>query len=143
MIKKKINLKNIKKLYIVLIGVCILCFILIFYERQKTMCCYFNEEVYVDEVQEDKIIVKGLPYTTGNFIGQYIIQINDSLIIKDSNANIIDSYSLERGDILLFDYSGSKNLKPDNGAVLNGKRLNAYNFRVSDEKLNLKFWRLE
>ncbi|MDE5910591.1 MAG: hypothetical protein K2H52_17950 [Lachnospiraceae bacterium] len=98
-------------------------------------------EVYIDEIQEDKIIVKGAPYATGFLSGEYCIQINDALIIKDSKGGVIDLQQLKRGDILLFDYHGPWELK--NGTLLNGKIIYAYNFRISDEKLNLKFWRLE
>ncbi len=139
---RKTNFKKPTVFHIILLGICILCIMIIFYWRHKTtLYHYMNEEVYIDEISENKIIVKGLPYTTGNFKGEYVIQINDALIMKDHKGGDIDIYSLERGDIILFDYSGP--FKLDNGTVLNGKKTYAYNFRISEDKINLKFWHLE
>ena len=56
---------------------------------------------------------------------------------------MVDIHSLNRGDILLFDYTGPKNSRFSNGTILNGKKVNAHNFRLSEDKLNLKLWRLE
>lgn len=140
----KVKLKKTTIFHIILLCICILCVVFIFYWRHKTSFYYFcNEEVYVDEILEDKIIVKGLPYTTGNFVGEYIIQIDDNLIIKDVKGDVVAFDFLDRGDILLFDYSGPKDLKLVDGDVLNGEKVNANNFRLSNEKLNLKFWRID
>lgn len=110
----------------------------------------FDINLYIDEISENQIIVKSLPASTEDiFDGMYIIEINDTLIIKDSKGNEIDLNSLERGDILLFDYDGPikfKNKTPlsfKDGTILNGEKMGTYNFRLSDEKLNLKFWHLE
>lgn len=135
--------KKITVFHIILLIICILCIAFIFYWRNQTLIYHcFDINLYVDEVSEDKIIVKALPNSTDDiFNGEYIIQINKDLIIKDSKGGDVDVYSLERGDILLFDYDGPVKFK--NNSILNGEKVNAYNFRLSDEKLNLKFWRLD
>lgn len=145
----KITKKTI--FHLILIVILILFIVFIFYWRNKTLIYHrFDVELYIDELSEDKIILKNLPYSTKDvFNGEYIIQINENLVIKDSKGGDIDIYSLKRGDILLFDYTGpikfrnktAVNFK--SGTVLNGEKFNAFNFRLSDEKLNLKFWRLE
>ena len=137
--------------HLILLIICILCIAFIFYWRNKTLIYHcFNIELYIDEISEDTIIVKNPPYSTGDiFNGKYIIQINEDLIIKDSKGSDFDIHSLERGDILLFDYTGPVKFRNKtavnfkSGTVLNGEKINAFNFRLSDEKLNLKFWRLE
>lgn len=140
----KEKLKKTRIFHIILLSICLVCIVFIFYWRQKTTLYYFcDEEVYIDEIAGDKIVVKGLPYTTGKFIGEYIIQIDNNLIIQNGEGGAVSIDSLDRGDILLFDYSGPKDLKLVDGDVLNGKKINAYNFRLSKEKLNLKFWGVE
>lgn len=140
----KVKLKKKTIFHIILLSICIVCIVFIFYWRHKTSLYYFcDEEVYINEILEDKIVVKGLPYTTGKFVGEYIIQIDNNLIIQNGEGGVVDIDSLDRGDILLFDYSGPKDLKLEDEDVLNGKKINAYNFRLSDEKLNLKFWRID
>lgn len=140
--RNQLKFNKISILHLILLGICILCIAIIFFWRHKTTIYHsINEEVYVDEIFEDKIVVKGLPYTTGNFNEEYIIRISDDLVIKDQGGGAIDSKDLERGDILLFDYVGP--LKLDNGTLLNGEKTYACNFRLSDEKINLKLWRLE
>lgn len=145
----KITKKTI--FHLILIFLLILFIVFIFYWRNKTLIYHrFDVELYIDELSEDKIILKNLPYSTKDvFNGEYIIQINENLVIKDSKGGDIDIYSLKRGDILLFDYTGPIKFRNktavnfESGTVLNGEKFNAFNFRLSDEKLNLKFWRLE
>lgn len=149
--KEKRKFEKITIVHFILLIMCISCIAFIFYQQNKALIyhCY-NIEVYLEEISENKIIVKSLPYATEDvFSGEYIIEINNALIIRDSKENIADSYSLEPGDILLFDYDGPVKfenktaLSFKNGTILNGKKINAHNFRLSDQKLNLKFWRLE
>ena len=128
-------------IFIALLIVCIACVGYMLYWRRETECRGANIDVYIDEIRDDEIIVKGMPYVTEFFAEEYRIQINDTLVIKDSKGGVVDIKQLKRGDILLFDYHGPWELK--SGTLLNGKREYAYNFRISDEKLNLKFWRLE
>lgn len=137
------NEKNKKKIvvFIALFTVCVACVGYMLYWRRETECRGVNIDVYIDEIRDDEIIVKGMPYVTEFFTEEYRIQINDTLVIKDSKGGVVDIQQLKRGDILLFDYHGPWELK--RGTLLNGKREYAYNFRISDEKLNLKFWRLE
>lgn len=148
------KIKNLKKktiFHLILVIICIFCITFIFYWRNKTLIYhYLDVDLYIDEISEDEIIVKTLPNSTENiFNGEYIIQINEDLIIKDSKGGDVDIYSLERGDILLFDYDGPINFRNKtaenvkSGTVLNGEKINAFNLRLSDEKLNLKFWKLE
>ncbi len=149
--KEKFKLKKITIFHFILIIIVIFCIASIFYWRNKTLVyrC-LDIELYIDEISENQIIVKSLPASTKDvFSGEYIIEINDTLIIKDSKGGEIDLNSLERGDILLFDYNGSikfKNKTPidfKDGTILNSEKIDAQNFRLSDEKLNLKFWNLE
>lgn len=137
------KIKKITVFHIILLIICIFCITYIFYWRNQTLIYHcFDINLYVDEISEDKIIVKSLPNSTDDlFNGAYIIQINKDLIIKDSKGGDVDVHSLERGDILLFDYDGPAKFK--NNSILNEEKINTYNFRLSDEKLNLKFWRLE
>lgn len=137
-------MRNSKKktiFHIFLLVICILCTGIILFWKRQTECIAVDIEVYIDEIQEDEIVVKGMPYVTNFFDGEYRIQIKDTLIIKDSKGGVVDIQQLNRGDILLFDYHGPWEFR--NGALLNGIITYAYNFRISDEKLNLKFWRLE
>ena len=118
-----------------------MCKVIIHFWKKQTEFIAVDIEVYIDEIREDEIIVKGAPYATGILIGEYSIQINDTLVIKDSKGGVTDLQQLKRGDILLFDYHGPWELR--DGTLLNGKITYAYNFRISDDKLNLKYWRLE
>ena len=129
--------------HLCLLCICILCIVSIYYWRQHTMYTYPNEEVYINKIFENEIFVKGLPYQQGTWEEEYIIQINSTLEIKDSKGGMVDIHSLNLGDILLFDYTGPKNSRFSNGTILNGKKVNAHNFRLSEDKLNLKLWRLE
>lgn len=137
------NLKKKTIFHLYLLCICILCIAFVYYWRQQTMYTYTNEEVYINKISENKIFVKGLPYQKGHWEGEYIIQIDNTLIIEDSKGGIIDIHSLKRGDILLFEYSGSRNSKFPNGTILNDQKVNAHNFKLSEDKLNLKLWRLE
>lgn len=149
--KEKFKFKKTTIFHFILIIVAIFCIVSIFYWRNKTLIYHcFDINLYIDEISENQIIVKSLPASTEDiFDGMYIIEINDTLIIKDSKGDEIDLNSLERGDILLFDYDGPikfKNKTPlsfKDGTILNGEKMGTYNFRLSDEKLNLKFWHLE
>lgn len=137
-------MRNSKKrtiFHIFLLVICVLCTGIILFWKKQTECIAVDIEVYIDEIREDEIIVKGAPYATGILIGEYSIQINDTLVIKDSKGGVTDLQQLKRGDILLFDYHGPWELR--DGTLLNGKITYAYNFRISDDNLNLKFWRLE
>jgi hypothetical protein len=149
--KEKFKFKKITIFHFILIVVAVFCITLMFYWRNKTLIYHcFDINLYINEISEDQIIVKSLPASTEDiFNGEYIIEINDTLIIKDSKGGEIDINSLERGDILLFDYDGPikfKNKTPidfKDGTILNSAEMNTHNFRLSDEKLNLKFWHLE
>lgn len=83
----KVKLKKKTIFHIILLIICIVCIVFIFYWRHKTSLYYFcDEEVYINEILEDKIVVKGLPYTTGKFVGEYIIQIDNNLIIQNGEG---------------------------------------------------------
>lgn len=145
----KVKKKTVIHFILIVIGA--LCISFIFYWRNKTLIYHsFDIELYIDQISENQIIVKNPPYSTRSaFNGEYIIQINEDLTIKDSKGGDVDVQSLKRGDILLFDYTGPIKFKNatainfKNNTVLNGEKINAFNFRLSDEKLNMKFWRLE
>lgn len=149
--KEKFKFKKTTIFHLILIIVAIFCIASIFYWRNKTLIYHcIDINLYIDDISENQIIVKSLPSSTEDiFSGEYIIEINDTLIIKDNKGGDVNLNSLERGDILLFDYDGPikfKNKTPlsfKDGTILNGEKMGAYNFRLSDEKLNLKFWHLE
>ena len=70
------NMKCKKSLFhIILIIICILCIAFIFYWRSRTLVYYFYDiDLYIDEISEDKIIVKSLPGSTRDvFAGEYIL----------------------------------------------------------------------
>ena len=137
-IKKKSN--SIAIFHGSLLCICVLCIAAIYYWRQQTLYIYPNEEVCIIDIYEKEILVRGLPCQSENWEGDYIIQIDNSFVIKDNSGKIVDIHSLERGNILLFEYSGPRNPKFPNGTVLNGKKVNACNFRLSEEKLNLRLF---
>ncbi|WMC92633.1 hypothetical protein [Kineothrix sp. MB12-C1] len=126
--------ENKRIIYILFIIIFIFLTITILYVK-KNMRIYHNQEVYIYDVNESEIHVKGFPTNTGSFSKSYIIKNTDSLKILDQAGTSISFETLNPGNIFIFDYKGI-------GAPRANVYLNKgiYNVRLSDEIFNNKFW---
>ena len=126
--------KDRRIIYILFIVTFIFLAVTVFYMK-KNVGIYHNLEVYIYDVNESEIYVKGFPTNTGSFSKSYIIKITDSFEILDQAGTSISFETLNPGNILIFDYKGI-------GAPRANVYLNKgiYNVRLSDEIFNNKFW---
>ena len=126
--------ENKRIIYILFFTIFIFLTITILYVK-KNMRIYHNQEVYIYDVNESEIYVKGFRTNTGSFSKSYIIKITDSFEILDQAGTSISFETLNPGNILIFDYKGI-------GAPRANVYLNKgiYNVRLSDEIFNNKFW---
>ena len=126
--------ENKRIIYILFFTIFIFLTITILYVK-KNMRIYHNQEVYIYDVNESEIYVKGFPTNTGSFSKSYIIKITDSLEILDQAGTSVSFETLNPGNIFIFDYKGI-------GAPRANVYLNKgiYNVRLSDEIFNNKFW---
>lgn len=118
----------------------------IVYYKSTHFYYHVDNKVYVSQIAENTITVTGLPEGSGQLQDSYIIRIKEPLTLKNMEGGEIDFFSLQIGDILLFDYKGTKEPAPKAGAVLNSGRYGIYelyNLRLSDEKLNGRFWGID
>ena len=126
--------KDRRIIYILFIVTFIFLAVTVFYMK-KNVGIYHNLEVYIYDVNESEIYVKGFPTNTGSFSKSYIIKITDSFEILDQAGTSISFETLNPGNIFIFDYKGI-------GAPRANVYLNKgiYNVRLSDEIFNNKFW---
>lgn len=64
----------------------------VFKYQQAVTYHHFDIEVYINEVNDDEILVKALPATDkdASFSGSYVIEKNDSLMIKDMEGGVVE-----------------------------------------------------
>ena len=137
-----LNRKSQYKLLYIAVGIILLIAIVFVNYRisKRENFLHWNNKVYIYEIADKEIRVRGLPDKMGFFTGSYVINMDQSLIISDLDGEKIDVTDLKVGDLLIFDFMGEREPSLKDGESLNK---GIQDIRLSDEPFNYKFWGID